>query len=83
MLLQLVRERYPNTPAAAEANRLLALLQQNRVDESGRTELIVFGTTYGAALGIAIPVAFESDDEEVYGLGLIAGAPLGFLASRA
>jgi hypothetical protein len=83
MLLQLVRERYPNTPAAAEANRLLALGQQNRVDESGRTELIVFGTTYGAALGIAIPVAFESEDEEAYGLGLIAGAPLGFLASRA
>ncbi len=82
-LLQLIRDRFPNTPAAAEAARLLGLLQQNTRDESGRTELIVFGTTYGAALGVGLPVAFNSDSPEAYGLGLIVGAPLGFLASRA
>ena len=82
-LLQLVRERYPNTPAAAEAARLLGLLQQNLVDTSGRTELIVFGTTYGAALGVGLPAAFNSESPEAYGIGLIAGAPAGFLAARA
>jgi hypothetical protein len=78
----LIRERYPNTAAAHEAGRLLAQLQQRRDDTSGRTELMVFGTTYGAALGIAVPVAFESEQTEVYGIGLIAGAPLGFWAAR-
>jgi hypothetical protein len=82
-LLQLVRDRYPNTPAAAEAARLLGLLQQNTRDESGRTELMVFGATYGAALGIGFPIAFNSDSPEGYGIGLIVGAPLGFLLSRA
>lgn len=82
-LLQLVRDRYPNTPAAAEAARLLGLLQQKTTDTSGRTELMVFGTTYGAALGVALPVALDSESAEGYGLGLIVGAPAGFLASRA
>jgi hypothetical protein len=82
-LLELVRERYPNTPAAAEAARLLGLMQQATEDESGRTELMVFGTTYGAALGIALPVAFQTEEAEAFGLGLIVGAPAGFLASRA
>jgi hypothetical protein len=82
-LLNLVRERYPNTPAAAEATRLLGILQQNARDDSGRTELMVFGTTYGAALGVGLPVAFNSESPEAYGLGLIVGAPIGFLASRA
>jgi hypothetical protein len=82
-LLQLVRDRYPNTPAAAEAMRLLGLLQQSADDTSGRTELMVFGATYGAALGVALPVALESESAEAFGLGLIAGAPIGFLTSRA
>jgi hypothetical protein len=82
-LLLLVRERYPNTPAAAEAARLLEQMQRMRKDESGRTELLVFGTTYGAALGIALPVAASSESAEAFGLGLLLGAPAGFLASRA
>ena len=82
-LLRLVRERYPATPAAAEAARMLDELQRNIADRSGDTELIVFGTTYGAALGVAVPVAAQSDEPEAYGLGLIVGGPLGFLASRA
>ncbi len=80
-LLQLVRERYPNTPAASRAADLLA--QRPTVDDSGRTELIVFGTTYGAALGVGVPVAFNADDAEAFGAGLLIGAPAGFLASRA
>jgi hypothetical protein len=82
-MLQLVRDRYANTPAAAEAIRLLDQMQRMRKDESGRTELLVFGTTYGAALGIALPVAANSESAEAFGLGLLLGAPAGFLASRA
>lgn len=78
-----MRERYPNTPAAAQAERLLAALQRAVSDDSGRTELIVFGTTYGALLGIGVPIAAQADDAEAFGLGLLVGAPAGFLASRA
>ncbi|HET9438906.1 MAG TPA: hypothetical protein VFO52_01975 [Longimicrobiales bacterium] len=78
-----MRDRYPNTPAAAQAERLLALLQRTISDDSGRTELIVFGTTYGALLGVAVPVAVRADEPEAFGLGLIVGAPAGFLAARA
>jgi hypothetical protein len=78
-----VRDRYPNTPAAAEAMRLLEQMQRNRRDESGRTELMVFGATYGAALGIALPVAANAESAEAFGVGLLLGAPAGFLASRA
>jgi hypothetical protein len=80
-LLQLVRERYPQTPAALRAGELLA--QRPTVDNSGRTELIVFGTTYGAALGVGVPLAFDADDPETFGIGLLVGAPAGFLAARA
>jgi hypothetical protein len=82
-LLRLVRERFPNTPAADDAARILAEMQRTIADRSGVTELMVFGTTYGAALGVAVPVAVQSDEPEAYGLGLIVGGPLGFLASRA
>lgn len=82
-LLQLVQERYPNTAAAAEAGRLLAGLRRDVADRSGATELMVFGTTYGAALGVAVPIALRLDDPEAFGLGLIVGGPVGFLASRA
>jgi hypothetical protein len=81
-LLQLVRDRYPNTPAAAEAARILAELERDRSDDSGRTELMVFGTTYGAALGVALPVALQAESSEAIGFGLLLGAPAGFFASR-
>jgi len=81
-LLDLIVERYGNTPSAAEARALRA--QQSRVQEegSGKTELLVWSTTYGLALGVLTPVAFGVDDPEVYGLGLIAGGPAGFLIGR-
>lgn len=81
-LLRLVRERYPNTPAAEHAQRLLATHDQSRRDQSGKTEMIVFGTTYGVALGIGLPVTMQAESPEAYGLGLILGAPAGFLLSR-
>ena len=81
-LLQLVRDRYPNTPAAAEAARLLRDVERVVNDESGRTELMVFGATYGATLGVTLPIALEADDPTAWGFGLLLGAPAGFLLSR-
>jgi hypothetical protein len=81
-ILDLITRRYANTPAAEIAARRLAVQRANRVEQSGRTELLVFGTTYGLALGAGIPAAFESDDPETYGIGLIVGGPVGFLAAR-
>jgi hypothetical protein len=81
-ILDLITRRYANTPAAEIAARRLEAQRANRVEQSGRTELLVFGTTYGLALGAAIPAAFESNDPEAYGIGLIVGGPAGFLTAR-
>jgi len=83
-LLELIVRRFPGTPAALEARRLLDLRPRRVVeDRPGRTELLVWSTLYGAALGAAVPAAFEADEPAIYGLGLIAGAPAGFFAARA
>ncbi|NIM48532.1 MAG: hypothetical protein GTN62_02500 [Gemmatimonadales bacterium] len=80
-LLQFIIERYPGTRAAEEAARRVAALRGVRQAGSGRVELIVWTTTYGVFLGLAIPAAFGADDPEPYGAGLLIGGPLGFLAS--
>lgn len=82
-ILHLITRRYADTPAAAEAARRLAAMTVTRTEQSGRSELLVFSTTYGLFLGAAIPAAFESDDPETFGIGLILGGPAGFLAGRA
>lgn len=82
-ILHLITRRYADTPAAAEAARRLAALTITRTEQSGRSELLVFSTTYGLFLGAAIPAAFESNDPETFGIGLILGGPAGFLAGRA
>src|SRR5688500_1011477 len=81
-LLDLILERYGSTAVAAEARTLRS--QQSRVQEegSGRTELLVWSTTYGLALGVLTPVSFGVEDEKVYGVGLIAGGPAGYLLGR-
>ena len=82
-LLDLIIERYPGT-AAADAAQRLRLAARGVVEErSGRTELLVWSTAYGLALGAAIPAAFGSDDPEVYGVGLLVGGPAGFGLGRA
>lgn len=82
-LLQWIVRHYPGTPAAIEAERLLSSSPRIAENRPGRTELLVWSTLYGAALGIAVPAAFEVDKPAIYGLGLIAGAPAGFFAARA
>lgn len=81
-LLELVRERYAETPAGAEAARLRGSARIDLDERSGKTEVLVFGTSYGLALGSLVPVALGADDPEPIGLGLIIGGPLGFLGSR-
>jgi hypothetical protein len=50
----------------------------------GSNDLKLFGGYYGLWLGLALPLALESESPEAYGLGLIAGGPLGYiLASQA
>lgn len=82
-LYERITERYSGTPAAVLARARLSAPAANRPQRMSRVELQVFGATYGAWLGIAVPLALGSDDPEAYGAGLLVGAPLGILASRA
>lgn len=82
-VLDLIARQYAGTPAAAEVERMRAILRRTPdAERSGRTELLVFGTTYGAWLGVAVPLALEADSPEAYGVGLLLGAPLGFYAAK-
>jgi hypothetical protein len=82
-LIDYIQRHYAGTVAAGEAARLRQLVRQPEMERSGRTELIVWGTGYGAWLGLAVPWMLGSDSPEAYGVGFLAGAPLGFLAARA
>jgi hypothetical protein len=83
-LLDYIERQFAGTAAAAEVQReRLAMRRAPEAERPGRTELMLFGTTYGAWLGIAVPLMFRSEEPAAYGLGLLAGAPAGFLAARA
>jgi hypothetical protein len=82
-VLDLIARQYAGTPAAGELDRIRALLRRTPdAERSGRAELLVFGSVYGAWLGVALPLALESDRPEAYGVGLLLGAPAGVLAAR-
>jgi hypothetical protein len=82
-LLDYIQRYFAGTVAAGEAGRMRALVRRApEMERSGRTELIVWGTGYGAWLGLAVPWMLGSDSPEAYGVGFLAGAPLGFLAAR-
>ena len=78
-------ERFPETPAAVEARRLLeAVRAAGGEDEgSGRVELQVWATLFGLWSGIALPAALGADGPEAYGVGLLVGGPVGLLVARA
>jgi hypothetical protein len=83
-LLQYVQQRYPGTPAAQQAGQLLVAMRRLApAERPGRTELMVWSATYGAWLGIALPLMADSEEPAAYGLGLLVGAPAGFLVGRA
>jgi len=82
-LLDLIVERYAGTPAAASAAQLRAQGQTAADERSGRTELLVWSTVYGMALGAAIPAALDAREPAAYGIGLLVGVPAGFGLGRA
>ena len=82
-LLEYIIERYPGTPAASQARELLAQLLGTLDEGDGRVQLIVWNTLFFTWLGLATPAALGAEDPEPYGVGLLLGAPAGYLASRA
>src|SRR5688572_26097080 len=50
-LLDLIVQQFPATPAAAEAQRMRLEFRGVAEERSGKTELLVFSTMYGLALG--------------------------------
>jgi hypothetical protein len=82
-LYRLILERYPASPAAADARASLAALPRTAETQgSGSVELRIWATLYGAWLGAAVPAAFGADTPEPYGVGLLVGGPAGFFAGR-
>jgi hypothetical protein len=77
-----ILERFGDT-AAADAVRTLRGTRRDVLSRGGRVELQVWGTGYGLWLGVAVPLMAGADEPEPYGLGLLLGGPVGFLASRA
>jgi hypothetical protein len=83
-VLELITRDYADTPAAAQVEAMLAAVRRMPAAERpGRTELLIFGATYGAWLGVAVPIILNTDDEAAFGVGLLAGAPAGFFTARA
>jgi len=82
-LFHYISERFGDTWAGSEAVAALRSLPEEGGPRSSQVELMVWATTYGAWLGIAIPGAAGAEGPEAYGVGLLVGAPLGFLGGRA
>ena len=82
-IYQYISERYGDTRAGAEAMDALRVFPLEGSDRTSQVELMVWATTFGAWMGVAIPGAFGADGPEAYGAGLLVGAPLGFLGGRA
>lgn len=82
-LFHLITERYGDTPAGEIARTALETPVKEGPSRSGRVELQVWSTLYGAWLGVALPAAFGANDPGPYGAGLLLGTPGGFLAGRA
>lgn len=81
-LLHYITERFGGTWAAEQATASLRGLPGEAGDRGAQVELMVWASTYGAWLGIAVPGALGADSPEAYGAGLLVGGPLGFLGGR-
>jgi hypothetical protein len=81
-MYRLVFQRYPNTDAAREAARRLAALGNVRRQGSGRVQFVTWTTLFGTWLGVATPAAFGAETAPPYGVGLLAGGGLGFIAAN-
>lgn len=82
-IYELIVRQYPGTFVADEARRRLEGAAATGDPGDGRTELMVWSTTYGLFLGVAFPTALGASTAPPYGVGLLLGGPGGFLAGRA
>ena len=82
-LFHYITERFGETPAGLAAEAALRGTPAEGSGRSGQVELMVWATTYGAWLGVAIPAALGAEGSGAYGAGLLLGGPGGFLAGRA
>ena len=79
---------YPKSRGAANAGQIYdntkrlwktkkALFSKGSLlDQSGRTDVLIFSGYYGLWLGIATPVLLKADSPQAYAAGLLLGAPL-------
>lgn len=79
-LYRFVGDHFAATPSGSQALARLTTVQSVGAQRSGRVELQIWTTLYGLFLGVAVPGAFGANDSEPYGLGLLAGGPVGFMA---
>lgn len=78
-----ITEQFGDTSAGSTAQAVLRNASPEYAGRSGQVELMVWATTYGAWLGVAIPGAFGAGSSGPYGAGLLLGAPAGFFGGRA
>ena len=81
-------EFYPDTPEASQAKRLQPNIQRlirtkkalifrgSLIDQSGRTEVLIFSGYYGLWLGIATPIWLGAESPQAVALGLLFGGPV-------
>ncbi len=86
-LLDDLLAEFPSRPAASEAAAIRAditrlaetkralFLPGGLLDQSGRTDLLIFSGYYGVWAGLAIPITLKAKASEWYALGLLTGAP--------
>ena len=91
VLADAVLNAYSDTAAASRAKALrlnLARLEgaeqglfsrDSMLDQSGRTDLLIFSGYYGIWLGLATPLALRSESAQVYAAGLLLVPPLSLL----
>lgn len=82
-LFHYISERYGDTWAGTQAITALREAPEGSPGRTSQVELMVWATTFGAWLGVAIPGALGADDPGPYGAGLLVGGPAGFLGGRA
>jgi hypothetical protein len=83
-LYRYIAEHFAATPSAGQARARMATGSRSgsAAPGSGRVELQVWSTLYGLWLGVAVPGALGVDGPEPYGVGLLLGGPVGFLAGK-
>lgn len=52
------------------------------LDQSGRTDVLIFSGYYGVWLGIATPIFFEAESPQAHAAGLLLGGPLSLLITH-